>query len=417
LTRMLGLRYRLGRLPFPANKSIDKIIGEGRLVTVSPAHSFKSQATIDKSQLRTIFAHPPCRWDYVDRDWMSGFGGLFREPDPSAKGPGAEFSIGVDPETWSEAGDGVWFMVWSRAVDLAGQGAGDRSGAGEPRLDFARYIDPGRRPLERDWTKARIKNLGRMRASFVTLPGSSRDNDWAHWGDPRVNEASPDRRRQSRRPEEPDRIFTPTPPLLAYTVNGVRVYEDKLAGTRHYLARRLTPVEVAGIESSEEKLAWGLSWIKSIVDESLLSGSEDASLADLTFIEAGAGYEGPLRFGSGEVNEVDYGLQRVACRVASDGPGLLVLADAHYPGWRAFVNGDEAGILRVNHGLRGVAVPGGESEVVFVYQPASFRVGLWMAVATVVAMAWFGIFIVVRGWPGRVLLKSIATAAARGIFT
>ncbi len=56
-------------------------------------------------------------------------------------------------------------------------------------------------------------------------------------------------------------------------------------------------------------------------------------------------------------------------------PGLLVLADAFYPGWRASVDGEPASIRPANHLFRGVALPRGRHRVVFEYAPASLRIG------------------------------------------
>ncbi len=73
-------------------------------------------------------------------------------------------------------------------------------------------------------------------------------------------------------------------------------------------------------------------------------------------------------------------------------PGLVVLADRWDKGWSAFVNGRPTAILRVNHALRGVAVPVGTSRIEFRYEPASFSTGLELAaVAGAVLLAWGGL--------------------------
>jgi hypothetical protein len=67
-------------------------------------------------------------------------------------------------------------------------------------------------------------------------------------------------------------------------------------------------------------------------------------------------------------------------------PGLVVLADSFYPGWRATVDGREADIVPVNHLFRGVAAPAGTHRVLFEYRPASVRYGaLISAVGLVLA--------------------------------
>ncbi|TAN60277.1 hypothetical protein EPN18_08900, partial [bacterium] len=86
----------------------------------------------------------------------------------------------------------------------------------------------------------------------------------------------------------------------------------------------------------------------------------------------------PAEGGAGNYNAafVRYEPNRVELIVESDRSGLLVLTDLYYHGWRAFVNGAEAKVFRVNGLVRGVAVGKGKSTVVFSYFPLSFRVGL-----------------------------------------
>jgi len=57
-------------------------------------------------------------------------------------------------------------------------------------------------------------------------------------------------------------------------------------------------------------------------------------------------------------------------------PGLLVLADLHYPGWRATLDGRDVPTLRVHDTMRGVQVGPGAHRIVFGYDPASFWLGL-----------------------------------------
>jgi hypothetical protein len=68
--------------------------------------------------------------------------------------------------------------------------------------------------------------------------------------------------------------------------------------------------------------------------------------------------------------------------VRGTGPGLLVLTDVYYPGWRATVNGRAAGILPANYAFRGVEVSEGQSDVGFTYEPASYRIGLFLGLTS-----------------------------------
>ena len=85
---------------------------------------------------------------------------------------------------------------------------------------------------------------------------------------------------------------------------------------------------------------------------------------------------------SGGVPEVDetvevvkYEPQEVVLEARLNRPGIVVLADVFYPGWKLWVDGEPTEILRVNRVMRGAAVDAGTHRLVYRYEPMSFRVG------------------------------------------
>ena len=68
----------------------------------------------------------------------------------------------------------------------------------------------------------------------------------------------------------------------------------------------------------------------------------------------------------------------------SDAPGLLVLSEMNYPGWRATVDGKPAEILATNYILHGLSLPAGSHQVEMVYRPRSFYYGLTASLLTAV---------------------------------
>jgi hypothetical protein len=70
-----------------------------------------------------------------------------------------------------------------------------------------------------------------------------------------------------------------------------------------------------------------------------------------------------------------YQPQRVELRAALEQPGLVILADAYYPGWHLTIDGRPASIFRANRMMRGAAVPAGQHTLVYTYDSLSFRVG------------------------------------------
>ncbi len=67
-------------------------------------------------------------------------------------------------------------------------------------------------------------------------------------------------------------------------------------------------------------------------------------------------------------------------------PGILVVSESYYPGWRASVDAAPAEILRADYLLRGVELDAGAHHVRFEYRPWSVRIGAAMTLAGV-AMA------------------------------
>lgn len=66
---------------------------------------------------------------------------------------------------------------------------------------------------------------------------------------------------------------------------------------------------------------------------------------------------------------VKYENEQVEIAVNTDKDGVLVLTDSYYPGWRAFVDGQESIIYPADIAFRGVFVPNGKHKVVFIYRP------------------------------------------------
>jgi hypothetical protein len=81
---------------------------------------------------------------------------------------------------------------------------------------------------------------------------------------------------------------------------------------------------------------------------------------------------------------------RVELAVESPARAFVVLADAWSAGWRASVDGAPAPLRRVDHVLRGVAVPAGRHALRFAYAPPGVRAGAWssrLAWAAALALA------------------------------
>ena len=86
----------------------------------------------------------------------------------------------------------------------------------------------------------------------------------------------------------------------------------------------------------------------------------------------------------GTAEIIKYTPNKIEIKTNSSCPGLLFLSDSYYPGWKAKVNDQSAKIYRANFAFRAVAVPAGEQQVIFSYQPKIFYWSLRLSLLALV---------------------------------
>ena len=69
---------------------------------------------------------------------------------------------------------------------------------------------------------------------------------------------------------------------------------------------------------------------------------------------------------------VNYSPNKIELKTNLKQDGYLVLTDAYYPGWQAYVDDEEVEIYPTDIAFRGIFVPQGEHRIVFNYHPKSF---------------------------------------------
>ncbi|MGB2867790.1 MAG: YfhO family protein [Bacteroidota bacterium] len=73
---------------------------------------------------------------------------------------------------------------------------------------------------------------------------------------------------------------------------------------------------------------------------------------------------------------VSYHIQDLELKVTATGTNLLFLSEAYYPeGWKAFVDGAETKIYRLNYLFRGVVIPQGSHRLIMKFEPPGFYLG------------------------------------------
>jgi hypothetical protein len=97
--------------------------------------------------------------------------------------------------------------------------------------------------------------------------------------------------------------------------------------------------------------------------------------------------------------------------VRTGAPGLVVLSEVYYPGWRAYVDEKPATLYVADHVLRAVAVPAGSHTIELRYEDPALRGGLMVTVATALA---FAVAFGTAGYRGRTSRDANALVATSG---
>jgi hypothetical protein len=92
------------------------------------------------------------------------------------------------------------------------------------------------------------------------------------------------------------------------------------------------------------------------------------------------------RVPQGAARIVSYKDERVIVRARSKAPGLLVLSDNDFPGWKAKVDGRSVPIERVDYLFRGVRIGPGTHTVEFRYDPVSWKIGWILSLASLAGL-------------------------------
>ena len=108
-----------------------------------------------------------------------------------------------------------------------------------------------------------------------------------------------------------------------------------------------------------------------------------------------------------------YKNNRVTIQATTNEFGILVLADSYYPGWKAYVDGNESTLLRANHFYRAVEVSKGDHRVEFIYDPLSFRVGILVSSTTLVILGFVSVILFLRRCPSFVRSPAIELDIAK----
>ena len=96
---------------------------------------------------------------------------------------------------------------------------------------------------------------------------------------------------------------------------------------------------------------------------------------------------------SGPVEITQYLPEQVVIVTDEAQDGMLILTDAHYPGWMAKIDGQPTPIYQANNLFRAVFVPAGPHEIVYTFESRSFEIGLLITLVSLVIVFIIWIFL------------------------
>jgi hypothetical protein len=163
---------------------------------------------------------------------------------------------------------------------------------------------------------------------------------------------------------------------------------------RAWLVRSARVVSPASDEKARSRLIRTIVYMNDPVwsdgDRPVLDLRQTA-LIELDDRDALKGFLSPTPIGASEsVKIVQYQPQRVELVARLDRPGLVILADTYYPGWRLTVDGKAAPIYRANRLMRAAAVAAGQHTLVYTYEPASLRAGVFLSAVGLIVLVGLG---------------------------
>ncbi len=335
-----------------------------RVVTYTP----RSSPLLDALNVKYLYA---TRADLADNGWLSllkvsspqvtsahpGAGQIaswninqwtqpvIQAPPPAAitfQGPlpptvTLETAIAIHPDDWP--GSGALFEIYTGPPDEPQQ-----------KRVFSQLVNPAEQPNQQNWLPVTVTLSGDPTqptlVSLVTKPQGDGPS-LAGWADPLIRVG--------------DDLE-----LLYYGPNNI--YLNKRALPRAWVVHQATAVTLGDTKAVTQQLQ---SPQFNPAVEAIIEGQLPSPL----------GQASPL-------DTVDFQMEEdseVALEVNLTEPGLLILADAYYPGWKAYVDDQEQPIYPTNLVMRGVFVEGGQHRVRFVYDPLSFKWGWLISLAVLLA--------------------------------
>jgi hypothetical protein len=166
-----------------------------------------------------------------------------------------------------------------------------------------------------------------------------------------------------------------------------------LLNVRYALAPSNVPVtegwrqiaETPGTRLLENPRALGRAFVPRLVrlgytsEITLLQMKLESDFGARSWIDSRTGPQREEVNGPGRARTERKGRNELLVHASMDGGGWVVITQAAWNGWRAYLDGKRAPIRYANHAFLGVYVPQGTHTIRLVYRPRAFVVGAWIS--------------------------------------
>ncbi len=123
------------------------------------------------------------------------------------------------------------------------------------------------------------------------------------------------------------------------------------------------------------------------------------------------GAENQTKTTKSNISVTYYSPNKVVISAETQKAGFLVFSDVWYPGWEAYVNGQKAEIYRADYILKAVQLEAGNNTVDFIYNPMSYRIGLYITLSSIIILA-----VILGLWCCKNIQKEVAAIVPNHIF-
>ena len=331
---MINTKYILSYRPLGVseNESLTKeIIKQNKLNSDSSLTWFN----INHDSKPVLFEHPPRSITY--------------QFIPTKEKSVLSFSIALDPKVWNPSfGKGVWFQINVINNDK------------QKIQVYKKFIDPKNNVDDRRWTENKIDlsifENKEITLEFITVEKDTNAYDWAGWGNLKLTPSFTGNEKTVKNNNQFTEIYNDE--ILIYKnnkafsrtfiVHNVIVKDNEKLAIKEMKSKNFDPRKAAVIISKN--------------NQPIINGQDN-------------NFDKEILEKPDHVSYISQEDKKLVFNTSTKNNGFLVISNIYYPGWKAYIDRQQADIFQTNLAFIGLFLPKGIHEVVLKYEPISYKIG------------------------------------------